>query len=215
MKNSNLLFGALFIAAIFFVFGFVYENESSEILEIGEKAPKSNIEMPDVTGQNYSLESLNKENGLLVIFSCNDCPFVIGRGEKEGWEGRYAGLAELTEKNDIGMVLINSNEAKRQGIDSMDEMEKRAKEQNYSCAYVLDKDSKMADAFGAKTTPHVFLFNKELKLTYKGAIDDNVDSAEGVKENYLENAINATMKGIKIDPNSTKNIGCSIKRVKA
>ncbi|MEM7161176.1 MAG: thioredoxin family protein [Bacteroidota bacterium] len=215
MKKNNLLFGALFIAAIFFVFGFVYENDASDILEIGKKAPKAQLEMQDVSGDLHSLESLNKENGLLVIFSCNDCPFVVGRGDKEGWEGRYAGLSKMTDKNNIGMVLVNSNEAKRPGIDSIEEMKQRASDQNYSCAYVLDKDSQLADAFGAKTTPHVFLFDANLELIYKGAIDDNVNSAKDVKETYLQDAIEALLKGEKIDPNSTKNIGCSIKRVKA
>ena len=161
------------------------------------------------------MNDLVEENGLLVIFSCNDCPFVIGRADKEGWEDRYPKYSKLTSTSNIGMVLVNSNEAKRPGIDSIEEMKTRAKEKRYATKYVLDKDSKLADAFGAKTTPHVFLFNANMELVYKGAIDDNVNNAKEVKEYYLENALNALSKGKKIDPNSTKNIGCSIKRVKA
>ncbi len=215
MKKNNLLFGAFFIAAIFFVFGFVYENEGSDILEIGTKAPSTKLELTDISGEQKTLEGLKKENGLLVIFSCNDCPFVIGRGDTDGWETRYAEIMSYTQENNVGMVLVNSNEAKRSGIDSIDEMKKRAKEQSYTCPYVLDQDSKLADAFGAKTTPHVFLFDADMSLVYKGAIDDNVDSQKEVKETYLKDALGALLKGKKIDPNSTKNIGCSIKRVKA
>lgn len=215
MKKNNLLFGALFIAAIFFIFGFVYENEGSDILEIGTKAPSTQLELADISGEQKTLESLNMENGLLVIFSCNDCPFVVGRGDTEGWETRYPELMKFTQENKVGMVLVNSNEAKRPGIDSIEEMQKRAKEQSYTCPYVLDQDSKLADAFGAKTTPHVFLFDSDLSLVYKGAIDDNVDDASKVKKTYLKDALDAHLKGKKINPNSTKNIGCSIKRVKA
>jgi len=71
----------------------------------------------------------------------------------------------------------------------------------------------VADAFGARTTPHVFLFNKELKLAYKGAIDDNVGSAAAVKEKWLHNAIDKLSSGGAIEPAVTRNVGCSIKRI--
>lgn len=203
------------MAAVFFVFGFVYENESNDILEIGAKAPSTDLKLTDISGEEKSLESLKLEKGLLVIFSCNDCPFVVGKGDTEGWETRYADIMKMTVENAVGMVLVNSNEAKRPGIDSIEEMKKRAKEQGYTCPYVLDKDSKLADAFGAKTTPHVFLFDSEMALVYKGAIDDSVDSHKEVKETYLQDALNAMVNGKIIKLNSTKNIGCSIKRVKA
>lgn len=207
--------GSLIAAMIFIVFGFVYENDPTDVIGIGEKAPSAKLKMQDVSGENYSLNDLVEQNGLLVIFSCNDCPFVVGRGDKEGWEDRYPKYSKMTSGNGIGMVLVNSNEAKRPGIDSMDEMKMRAKDKGYTTKYVLDQNSKLADAFGAKTTPHVFLFNADMVLVYKGAIDDNVDSAKGVEEYYLEDALNALVNGKRIDPNSTKNIGCSIKRVKA
>jgi thioredoxin-related protein len=72
------------------------------------------------------------------------------------------------------VVLVNSNEAKRDQGDSFADMQARYKEKNYSGSYVLDAEHKVADAFGARTTPHVFLFDKDMKLAYKGAIDDNV-----------------------------------------
>ena len=172
------------------------------------------MKLQSINESMLTLNDVNGENGLLVIFSCNDCPFVIGRGDKEGWEGRYNEISGMASDSGIGMVLVNSNEAKRPGIDSLEEMKKRAVEKNYTCEYVLDRDSKLADAFGAKTTPHVYLFNKNLKLVYMGAIDDNVNSSTGVKETYLKNAMDAMSKGEKIDPNTTKNLGCSIKRVK-
>ncbi len=137
---------------------------------------------------------------------------VGGRGE--GWEGRYNDVYDLCAKNNIGMVLVNSNEAKRDKDDSFTEMQARAKAEAYKSYYVVDEDHKLADAFGAKTTPHVFMFDVNMNLAYKGAIDDNVDAAAEVKETWLENAISNLVAGKPIDPNSTRNIGCSIKRVK-
>jgi len=184
-------------------------------LEIGSKAPLTNVEMKDVSGEMYSLEKLKNDEGLLVIFSCNTCPFVVGTGSKEGWEKRYNGIYELAIKNRIGMVLINSNEAYRSDVDSFDKMVAHAKKLGYKSPYVVDKGHALADAFGAKTTPHVFLFNSEMELVYKGAIDDNNASSSDVKEHYLRSAIDHLNKGENIDPNSTKALGCSIKRVKS
>lgn len=193
-----------------------FSPTSNEILEIGTAAPESNVEMIDVSGATHTLNSLKKENGLLVIFSCNTCPFVIGNGDKsEGWEKRYSDVAKMAERSNVGMVLVNSNEAKREGDDSLERMQKQAKSMNYSCAYVVDKNHVVADAFGAKTTPHVYLFDKDMKLVYKGAIDDNVDDSKSVKEHYLRDALSNLSAGKEINPNSTRQLGCSIKRVKS
>ena len=113
------------------------------------------------------------------------------------------------------MALVNSNEAKRSGEDSIEEMKKHATERGYGeLAYLVDEKSALANAFGAKTTPHIFLFDKEWKLVYEGAIDDNSKDAKSVKAAYLKDALNNLKAGKKISPNNTKSIGCSIKRVK-
>lgn len=191
-------------------------DEREPILEIGATAPKTDMAMTDVSGEKVTLKDIADERGLLVIFSCNTCPFVIGNGTKsEGWEGRYPGLYDLTQSLNIGMVLVNSNEAKREAGDGMTDMQKRYKNEGLKGHYVLDKNHLLADAFGALTTPHVFLFDEDMKLIYKGAIDDSVESSDSVQDPYLLKAIKAHIGGGKIDPNSTKQLGCSIKRVKA
>lgn len=182
---------------------------------IGEKAPMTTAPLIGVDGTSNTLLDLKGDNGLLVIFSCNTCPFVVGNGTKtEGWEGRYNDLAALAESLNIGMVLVNSNEAKREGDDSLPAMKRHAMEAGYTMPYVMDEGSKLANACGARTTPHVYLYNGDLELAYRGSIDDNVNRAEEVKERYLDTAMQRMADGKKIKTAETKAVGCSIKRVK-
>ena len=186
-----------------------------ETIAIGADMPAMTTELLTVDEKKTHLKELRGDNGTLVIFSCNTCPFVVGTDESDGWEGRYNGVTELAMKSGINTVLINSNEAKRDKGDGLADMKTRKEEAGLTAHYVLDANSVVADAFGARTTPHVFLFDKENTLVYKGAIDDNVNSAVDVEEKWLENAINAVRANQECDPNSTRNKGCSIKRLKA
>ncbi|MFI5204050.1 MAG: redoxin family protein [Flavobacteriales bacterium] len=183
-------------------------------ISTGTRLPMPAHKMKDVTGRDVALQDLKGENGLLVVFSCNTCPFVIGNDEDNaGWEGRYNEVADSALKHKIGMVLVNSNEAKRDAGDSFDDMVKRYTEKGFKCRYVLDTASVMANAFGAKTTPHVFLFDKNLQLVYRGAIDDNVRVPGEVKDHYLFNVMADVTAGKKPRIEETKPVGCSIKRV--
>lgn len=209
-------FKALIILAAIAFGAMAFTTGDVESLAIGEKAPKTKMKLNSTSGDLYSLEDLKRGNGLLVLFSCNTCPFVVGSSRgTEGWEGRYQDVYNACNARAVGMVMINSNEAKRDNGDSMDDMIARAKEQGFeNIPYVLDNRHIIADAFGAKTTPHAFLFNGDMELVYKGAIDDNVDSAEAVEHNWLIDAVKNSAMGKPVDPNSTKAVGCSIKRVK-
>lgn len=213
MKKSIFAILALSILAFSFK-SIITDGETYPTIKLGDEAPKTDLKMKEVNGNEYSLNDLKKENGLLVIFSCNTCPFVIGNGEgSEGWQGRYNNLNDIATRANIGMVLVNSNEAKRDGDDSFEKMKEHAAEQEYKSYYVMDSNSELANAFGAKTTPHVFLFDKNMKLVYKGSIDDNVKSAKDVKEDYLKTAIRQIVTGAEITKSETKAMGCSIKRV--
>lgn len=175
-------------------------------LEIGAAIPKADVKMMEVSGREVSLSELRSENGLLVIFSCNTCPYV------KLSESRYKELSSLTKKNRIGMVLINSNEAQRSEADSFDAMKKYAASQGYDFSYVVDKNSAVADAFGATRTPHCFLFDKK-GLAYRGAIDDNIKDQNEAKEHFLRDAIAAVGAGRAVKTASSKSIGCTIKRI--
>lgn len=175
-------------------------------LEIGAAMPKPDLKMLDVSGKEISLNDSKADNGLLVIFSCNTCPYV------KLSESRIKEVAALAKRNKIGVILVNSNEAQRGDEDSFDEMKKYAKAQGYDFSYVMDKNSVLADAFGATRTPHCFLFDKK-GLAYRGAIDDNIKDPKDVKESFLKDAISAVGMSKPVKTSSTKSVGCSIKRV--
>tara|TARA_B100001750_G_C15497960_1_gene595379 strand:+ start:554 stop:1150 length:597 start_codon:yes stop_codon:yes gene_type:complete len=173
-------------------------------LELGSKIPLADVKMGDVSGKNVSLNDAMGDNGLLVVFSCNTCPFV------DAWEDRYIKVSNEYQEKGIGMIAVNSNEGTRNKGDNIKDMKKRAKEAKYDFFYTLDTGSKLASAFGATKTPHIFLFNKKGTLVYRGAIDDNA-KANRVESPYLMDAIDAMIAGKKIGKTSTKAIGCTIK----
>lgn len=207
LSLSVLAFASIALASAFTLGG-------TESIAIGTQV-STDIAMAGTDDKDHTLADLKGEKGLAVIFSCNTCPFVVGGKDTEGWEGRYAGLKTAADANNVGMVLVNSNAAKREKGDSMADMKARAKAQGFeNIDYVLDAESKLADSFGAKTTPHVFLFDSDLKLVYKGAIDDSVEAAKDAKNHYLKDAMKQVAAGKKIKTDTTRPVGCSIKRVK-
>jgi len=182
-------------------------------LNIKDAAPMSDVKMKNVDGAEISLKEAQGKNGLIVIFSCNTCPFVVGTPDFPGWERQYNDIAKLAASQNINVVLVNSNEAKRANADSFEEMQKRAKEQAYTMPYLVDENSKLANAFGAKTTPHIYFFNAEMNLVYTGSIDNIWDNKRKTDVPYLKNAIEAVGNGKKIKTDNTPPKGCSIKRV--
>jgi hypothetical protein len=162
--------------------------------------------MQDVSGRQITLDGAKKENGLLVMFSCNTCPVVINNQE------RTYRIANFALDNSVGVILLNSNEEYRGNQDSPEAMKQYAEKQQYRWYYAIDKDNELADAFGAKRTPECFLFDKEGKLVYHGAIDDNPQDGESVKRQHLKEAITEMSSGKPVSVQVTKSVGCGIKR---
>jgi redoxin len=176
-------------------------------LPIGSAIPNADIKMKDISGKEISFRDARKENGLLVMFTCNTCPVVIKNQE------RTNEICKLALEKNIGVILLNANEASREDGDSFKDMQDYATEQGYKWNYVLDKNSLMADAFGAQRTPECFLFNKNLTLIYHGAIDDNPGNPVGVSRRHLSEAVTEMLSGKDISVKTTRSVGCGIKRL--
>jgi hypothetical protein len=204
MSKKLFIYPALVALAVT-LFSFIGAGPGTE-LALNAALPMADAKMKDVSGKTVSLAESKTAKGLLVIFSCNTCPYV------KLSEKRIKEYSDYCLSNGIGCVIINSNEAQRNEADSFDEMSKYYTAQALKCAYVVDEKSAVADAFGATRTPQCFLFGAK-GLVYKGAIDDNVKDAAAVKAPYLKDALTSVAKGETPKMQETKSIGCTIKRV--
>ncbi|WEK34889.1 MAG: thioredoxin family protein [Candidatus Pseudobacter hemicellulosilyticus] len=176
-------------------------------LEIGAALPKAGQSLKDISGKTITLQSAIKDNGLLVMFSCNTCPVVINN------QSRAKEACQAALDNKIGVVVLNSNEANRSSSESLAAMKAYAEGQGYTWFYAEDKNNELADAFGATRTPECFLFDKNGKLVYHGAIDDSPNKAEAVSRKHLNEAISELVSGKDISVKKSKSVGCSIKRI--
>jgi thioredoxin-related protein len=178
-------------------------------LPIGAALPKADNKMKDISGKEITLKEAIKENGLLVMFSCNTCPVVINN------QSRTNEICKYAQDKKLGVVLLNANEGNRGSSESISAMKEYAKEQAYQWYYAEDKNNELADAFGATRTPECFLFDKTGNLVYHGAIDDNPNDAGSVNRKHLQEAINETATGKDVSIKTSRSVGCAIKRLKS
>ena len=175
---------------------------ATDTLQLGSTAPDFNL--PATDGNNYSLENFASKKALVVIFSCNHCPYV------QAYEDRIIEIQKNYAK-DIQVVAINSNDVEDYPDDSFDHMKERAQTKRFNFPYLRDDSQTVAKAYGATHTPEIFLFDQERKLAFHGKIDDNWQDPKSVKSKYLRNAIDELLTGKKISVPETFTIGCTIK----
>jgi len=178
----------------------------STVLPIGSKLPMADVKLKDIRNKDISMQDAKKVNGLLVMFTCNTCPYVVKNQE------RTKAICKYALQNNLGVILLNSNEGERANEESFKAMQSYAKAQQYDWYYAADKNNEIADAFGANRTPENFLFNKDLKLVYHGAIDYNPADAHNVTRQHLKEAIKEMLAGKNISVKESRSMGCSIKR---
>ena len=200
--KKNIIVGCAAILMVTILAAFKYLS----VLPIGSDLPKGDLRMKDIRNEDVSMKDAKRKNGLLVMFSCNTCPYVIKNQE------RTKAICKYALQNNIGVILLNSNEGDHEGENSFGAMQQYAKNQKYDWYYVVDKNNEIADAFGANRTPENFLFNKDLKLVYHGATDDNPTDAANVKRQHLKEAMNDLLAGKDIAVKESRSMGCVIKR---
>ncbi|MGK9368595.1 thioredoxin family protein [Melioribacter sp. Ez-97] len=175
---------------------------ATETLKLGSEAPDFSLE--GVDGKTYSLENFKDKDALIVIFSCNHCPYV------KAYEDRIIKIQEDYAPR-VQVVAINSNDDVNYPEDSFEEMKKRAAEKKFNFPYLRDETQEVAKAYGATHTPEIFLFDKSRQLRFHGKIDDNWQDPSAVKQNYLRDALDELLAGKEISVPETFTIGCTIK----
>jgi peroxiredoxin len=201
MKNLSAF---LLFVSVFFAAGFT--SDVSIPYKIGDRA--TDFKLKSVDGKMYGMADYKDAKGFIIVFTCNHCPFAVK------YEDRINALAKKYKSKGYVLLAINPNDPEAEPADSYELMKVRAKEKGFAFPYLFDEGQKIYPQYGATKTPHVFLLDKNRIVKYIGAIDDNVDSANNVKEKYLENAIAALESGKTPSPETTKAIGCSIKAKK-
>ena len=158
-----------------------------------------------VDDQQHSLADYADKQAVVVIFSCNHCPYV------RAWEDRMVNIqADYVDKG-VQLVAINANDARKYPDDSFPKMKVRAREKGFNFPYLHDETQAIAHAYGAERTPEVFLFDKSGVLRYHGAIDDSYDDPSAVRHHYLRDALDAVLVGQTPPTTSTPPVGCTIK----
>jgi peroxiredoxin len=172
-------------------------------LSLGSEAPDFSLRATD--GNTYSLKDFKNAKVLVVLFTCNHCPFVIGSDEVT------RKTADKFAPQGVKFVGINSNSPNTYEEDSFENMVKRMKQYKFPWLYLYDATQDIARAYGALRTPHFFVFNKERKLVYTGRGVDNPRETSKMTVNDLENALDELLSEKTITNAVTNPIGCNVK----
>ncbi|MDP0492094.1 MAG: redoxin domain-containing protein [Verrucomicrobiota bacterium JB023] len=199
----------------FFAFASVslFAQEEVKTLSIGAEAPS--FTLPGTDGQDHSLSDFSEAKALVVVFTCNHCPDA--RAARDKVKTIHADYQD----DGVALIAISGNDEKALRLDeigysvygdSFEDMKKVAEEENYQFPYLYDGEKQdVSRAYGAVSTPHVFVFDADRKLTYTGRIDDARRKTEETGRLYLREAIEATLKGEKPATETTRPFGCSTK----
>ncbi len=174
-------------------------------LALGDAAPMAAEKLRAVSGKDVTLAGVRSDKGLLVVFTCNHCPYA------QAWERRIAALGNDATRRGLGVIAVNPNDPSAYPEDAFDPMVKRAQSLGLQFPYAVDATSRVARAFGATRTPEAYLFDASGALVYHGTIDDNARDPGAVKQRYLADAVAALLAGKPIPLAQTKSLGCSIK----
>jgi len=172
-------------------------------LGIGDRAP--DFELPATDGRTYRLADFAKAKVLVVFFTCNHCPYVIGSDENT------RRTVESFRDRGVAFIGINSNSEKTYASDDFPHMVERMKANRFPWVYARDKSQSVAMAYGALRTPHFFVFDAGRKLIYTGRGVDNPKDASKATVNDLARALDEHLAGKAVSVPKTNPIGCNVK----
>lgn len=194
---------------LFLTVGFsplIFAQTEARGYKVGDKI--KDFKLKNIDGTYKSLEDFKNEKGIVIIFTCNHCPYSVA------YEDRIIALNKKYASQGYPVVAINPNDAKAYPLDSYENMIERAGDKGFNFPYLYDETQEVAKIFGATNTPHVYIVSNQntyFKVEYIGAIDDNSHEPQSVQRKYAEYAIDELLKGKPVSVNKTKALGCSIK----
>ncbi|MBI2083925.1 MAG: thioredoxin family protein [Deltaproteobacteria bacterium] len=180
-------------------------TQNAPKLKFGDKAP--DFSLPGVDGKTCSLASFKDKKILVVIFSCNHCPYV------QAYEDRMIAVQKDYAEKGVQFVAICANDANEYPEDNLENMKIRAREKHYNFPYLRDESQKVAKAYDAACTPEFFAFDAERRLRFHGRVDDNHENPKKVTRQYLRDALDDLVAGKPVRNPESHPIGCSIKWV--
>ncbi len=167
--------------------------------------PLPDFKLKGTDNRLHSTADFHGKDAVVIIFTCNHCPYA------RAYVSRIAALADEYAKHNMGFYAINSNDPMQYPEDSFENMLPMSEALHLNGNYLFDESQEVAKTFGAQRTPEIFLFNKDKKLSYHGAIDDNWQFPAEVKTYYLKNALEALLSGKDVPDKTTQAVGCSVK----
>jgi peroxiredoxin len=170
-------------------------------VSIGQQAP--DFDLPDTEGRSWSADGAEAP-ATAVVFTCNHCPYALA------WHERIADVARDYAERGVRVLAINSNDADRYPRDSFEAMRNRVRAEDWPMPYLHDAEQTVARAYGAKTTPDVFILDSQRRLRYRGAPDADHDDP-GQRAQWMRSALDAVLAGDAPQTPETKPVGCSIK----
>lgn len=175
----------------------------SQMIELGTKAPY--FQLPATDGKAYSLDNFKDAKALLVVFTCNHCPYA------QAVEDRLIEIGRTYIPKGLAMVLINCNDASQYPDDSFENMRRRAEAKKYPFPYLYDETQEAGRAYAAACTPDPYLFDGQRRLVYRGRIDDNWKEPDKVTRHELHDAVEAVLAGRPVAKEQLASMGCNIK----
>ena len=176
------------------------------MVEPGSIAP--DFGLPNANGNSdrdaVSLRDVMGENGAVIFFTCNHCPYVVGS------EPRIENAAEVARKHGLGFAGINSNDPVKYESDSWGNMVKRANK-GMTYPYLHDSSQEVALSYGAERTPEFYLLNSDSLVVYRGRLDDSPRDPSHATTSELEDAMEELASGTNVSVPRTESIGCSVK----
>jgi len=189
-----------FLFSLSLILGSTQAGEFNPVLDIKDPAPKW-AALPATDGKRYAFEDFHEKDVLVVVFTCNSCPYAVD------YEDRLVAFAKKTQGAKVGLVAINVNKVEE---DLLPAMKERAAKKGFNFPYLFDETQEIAKKYGAGYTPECFVLNKQRQVVYMGALDDSPDPSK-VKTRFVELAVEAALAGKLPAKQETVAIGCRIR----